>query len=171
MNFSESSDIHRNIGISSKFKEGCRATIFNTINKFEGDNRQIGLELELNQLTQNYFGFTSRYLFADVKDDFFPEFNRDEHRVELLLNYIHPNGLSAGVQHGFRSFNYKDQPGGDTINYTDLNFEYLFPGRYARLQFSVRNIFDNNFNWVTDQFTQDGVIPTRNLLGTIQVNF
>jgi len=34
-----------------------------------------------------------------------------------------------------------------------------------------RNIFDNNFNWVTDRFTIGGVVPVRNWLLTAEVNF
>jgi tetratricopeptide (TPR) repeat protein len=138
---------------------------------FEGDTTRWGTDLEYNQLLPGNLGLVARYLFADVEDEFRPEFDRKDHRLEALLRYIAPSGLTLSLTQGFRDYDYSNQPGGESMNYTDIGIEYLFPGRQVRLRFQANNIFDNNFNWVTDEFTLRGVIPRRNIFGTIQVNF
>ena len=117
------------------------------------------------------FGFIARDLYEDVSDEWRPEFDRDDQRAELSLSYISPGGFSVGLLQGFRHYDFQNQSGGDTCNYTNVGLQYLLPNRYARLSIAARNIFDNNFNWVTDQFTFQGVIPARNVAASFQVNF
>jgi len=56
------------------------------------------------------------------------------------------------------------------MTYTDIDLTYQLPNRMARISLVGRNIFDNNFNWVTDRFTLGGVIPESNWLLSFEVN-
>ncbi|MGI9290895.1 MAG: TonB-dependent receptor domain-containing protein, partial [Gammaproteobacteria bacterium] len=144
---------------------------FVDINEANFDNRLAGGEAEINQLIYDYWGIVGRYLYADVENEAFPDLDRREHRITVELNYIHPSGFSTELVQGFRSLNFDDGTERETIFYTNLGLQYRTPNRILTTAVVVRNIFDQEFNWVTDQFTLDGEIPDRNIFGSIEVSF
>jgi tetratricopeptide (TPR) repeat protein len=138
-----------------------------------GEGNLHGVEMELNQRLWQRFGLVGRYLYADVEDEWYPDSDRTEHGVILELTFVDPSGFSTGLRQGFRYLNLENRPENDNehINYTDADIQYQFPGRNWVLRLEGRNLFDNNFNWVTDSFTLGGVIPERNWLAVAEFNF
>ena len=123
------------------------------------------------QLVYQMFGLTGRYLFADIDDDLDAENDRYEHRAEAELRFIHPTGWSAGVLQGFRYLDLDNRPDNETIYFTDVELGFELPGKRGKIGVLGRNVFDHNFNWVTDDFTLGGVIPRRSWLFEVEVNF
>jgi outer membrane receptor protein involved in Fe transport len=138
---------------------------------FVGTGRLKGIELGANQLLGDWFGLTGRYRFADVEDDWLPDADRLEHRAELELRFVHATGWSAGLLQGYRDMKLRNRPEDENFFYTDVELAYQLPGRLGTLSVVGKNVFDSNFNWVTDRFTLGGVIPRRNWLFEIEMNF
>jgi len=135
------------------------------------ESKQKGVEIEVNQQIGWRFGVLGRYLYADVEDDFRPDNDRNENRADLGLTFIDPTGFSVELRQIFRYLDLDNRSSNERIRSTDLDVGYLFPNRAVELRFLGRNIFDNHFNWVTDQFTLGGVIPERNILFSMEINF
>lgn len=149
----------------------------------KGDSN--GLELELNQLIADRFALSAQYRFLDVEDDTFPftvaelplfehplpETDRQEQLLVLGLRYVFPIGLSGGIKQTFRNLDLRDGRSNENIHITDLDLNYELPNKRGNLSIEARNVFDEEFEWVTDRFILNGRIPSREIIGTISINF
>jgi hypothetical protein len=136
------------------------------------ESRRIGMGLELNHIIQQRWGAAGRYLFLDAKDDLFAVADRDEHRIEVELNFLGYSGINLGFKHIFRSINLDNRDSsGETVNSTNASLSYLLPNRAMKFTVEGRNLADNNYNWVTDRFDLTGEIPERNWRARLEFNF
>ncbi len=140
-----------------------------------GDVR--GLELEYNQLLTDQVGLLGGYRYLKVDDEVDPRqdplnnVNRNEHLFRAGLRYVRPDGFIAGIAQTYRYIDNDNIRSNDSAAITDLELAYQFPGRLGVASFEVLNLFDNEFNWVTDRFVLEGRAPTRQILFTLSLNF
>jgi tetratricopeptide (TPR) repeat protein len=134
-------------------------------------SRLKGLELELNQILTPSLGLAASYRYQDVGDQQFPQLERDEHLLIAGLRYVLPGGFSAGLLQTYRHINFATDRENEDIHITDLDLAYELPAKRGELRLQVLNLFDHEFNWVTDRFELTGRVPARQFLGTVSLNF
>ena len=108
---------------------------------------------------------------------------REDHLFKVGLKYVHSSGISAGVSEAFLWERFKTTNWQDALTVpaegradqkiwlTDARIGYEFPRKKGALNFEMRNIFDNRFNWVTDFFVFKGRAPAREFVLTLSLNF
>jgi len=127
--------------------------------------------LNLNQLLLDFLGLQARYRFQDVRDATLPDANRNEHLLEVGLNFVKDNGLSGGIKQTWRYIDLDNGRVNEHIPITDLHLNYELHNKRGNIKLEVRNLFDNHFNWVTDRFVLRGRAPEREAFGTISINY
>ena len=130
-----------------------------------------GWDFELNQLLSDRIGLSARYRYTDAKDETLPGADRKEHLFNLGIRYVRPDGISAGIEQIHRRMNFKRGRANEHLWSTDLDFAYEFPGKTGSFTFEIRNLFDQEYNWVTDRFVFEGEVPDREVFATISLNF
>ncbi len=130
------------------------------------------LEIDFNQLVAQRVGVFGRFRYLDVEDERFPLENRTERLFQAGFRYVRPNGFSAGVLQTFRNIDLPERDDeSEQFAITDLDVAYELPDKAGLLQLGVFNLFDKQFNWVTDRLTLEGRAPTRELRVSISLNF
>ena len=138
------------------------------VTEVEQDGAQLGTDI----LLSSTFGLAANYRFFDNQNLTDPSIDRKEHLIILGLRHQRANGFSAGITQTFRKIEFEDTTRKDEdIPITDLDMMYEFSNKVARVGFQVTNIFDEQFNWVTDQFVFVGRNPAREFLVTGSMNF
>jgi tetratricopeptide (TPR) repeat protein len=135
-------------------------------------SRFKGAEIRVNQIIYLGLAMSGVYNYNDVHDENDPSIDREENLLTGSLNYIHPSGFSAAISQTYRSLNFKN-PGrsNEDIWITDAGLGYELPRKRGRFSVLVRNLFDNHFNWVVDNFTLTGKDPDREILVTLSLYF
>jgi len=134
--------------------------------------RLHGLRLSLNQLLGHGLGLAAGYSYLDLEDEQLPEADRREHRAGLALTFVHPSGFSAQAVEIVRHLLPKsEERENETIWLTDLKFGYELPGKWGTIGLQVYNLFDQHFNWITDQFVFQGRAPERQIILSLSLNF
>ncbi len=148
-------------------------------------SEQQGVDVEWNQLLGVRFAWGMRYTYQDIEDDGSPsawdpvvfsplvllETDREEQLVTGGLRYVHPSGFSGGVSYTHKHLNLRAGRDDEHVNLVDLDASYLIPGRRGELRLEIRNLLDDEFDWVTDRFIVAGRSPAREVLGSLSVNF
>lgn len=136
------------------------------------DGSLQGGTLSWNQLIGNGYGLSALYRYADVEDEDAAALDRADHRLSAGLAYVHASGVRARVTETFRREDF-DAPAqeDEDIWLTDVGTGYEFPGKRASIDLTVLNLFDEQFNWVTDTFVFSGRTPSREILLTGSVVF
>ena len=67
--------------------------------------------------------------------------------------------------------NFKSGRPNESIWNTDLEIAYEFPRKDGSFTLGVHNLFDREYNWVTDRFVLEGEVPDREVFATISLNF
>lgn len=143
--------------------------------EFSGSTK--GLELEHDQMLTNRIGMIARYRYLDVDDEVDPRqsalnnVNREEHLFHLGLRYVHPEGYFAGAAQTYRSIRSQNTRPDEDAAATDLEIGYRFPDKRGEASLKILNLFDNQFNWVTDRLVLQGREPARQVLFTLSFNF
>jgi len=134
--------------------------------------RLNGAEVTFNQLVSTGYGITSRYRYLDVDDDMLATAERKEHLVSAGIKHVRKNGIFAGIFETFRFLDLKaPNRNNELIWITDAQAGYEFPRKRGSVSIEARNIFNNRFNWVTDNFIFSGRNPARELLLKLSMNF
>ena len=137
--------------------------------------RLKGLELALNQLIGSGFGLALKYRYQDVVDEAnLPNLrgDREDHLASTGLRYLHRSGLSSSLTETYRYERFRTGSFEDEhIWLTDAAVGYEFPRKRGSVNLEMRNIFNQHFNWITDQFVFAGRAPVRETLLTLAVNF
>jgi outer membrane receptor protein involved in Fe transport len=161
--------------LDKDFKEKIKQNGQEVERHLSGDVK--GLELEYNQLLWDQVGLLGGYRYLKVDDEVDPlqdplnNVNRDEHLFRAGLRYVHRDGFIAGIEQTYRYIDNDNIRSNDSAAITDLELAYQFPGRRGKASFRVLNLFDNEFNWVTDRFVLQGRAPARQILFTLSLNF
>lgn len=135
------------------------------------DGELYGGEGRLNWLAGLSVGFSTGVRVFRAEDERDPALDRDEQTFDARLTAQYPNGFGAALNHTFRNMEFDSDRGTEEASATDIEFGYEFPDKTGSVLFEVRNIFDNNFNWVVDQFVFVGRNPVRETILTINMNF
>jgi len=138
----------------------------------ETEVEQNGAQLGADVLLSRTFGLAANYRYFKNENLTDPTIDRNEHLVTLGLRHQNANGFSAGITQTFRKIDYEDNTRKDEdIPITDFDMLYEFSDKAATVGLQVNNIFDEEFNWVTDQFVFVGRNPAREFLVTGRLNF
>jgi tetratricopeptide (TPR) repeat protein len=140
-------------------------------------NRNLsGGSLAVNQLLGQYFGVSAKYLRFHVGQ---PGPDGTDDLLQLGLFFVHPTGLSAGVnvnyvQQDLRSTRVAGAPRDFWL--TDLAASYEFPKKWGLLTVGVSNLANHRFDLQRDPQGRDvsfvqGVLPVRTYGATLRVNF
>jgi Flp pilus assembly protein TadD len=146
--------------------------------------RTSGATVAINQLLTNRMGLSGAYRYLNVDDEvdsspspFRPELsrldnvNRKDHLFQLAVRYQRPDGISAGIAQTYRYVESNNTRSNDSAAITDIDIRYEFPRKRGAAKLEIFNLFDNEFNWVTDQFTFEGRAPARQILLTLSLNY
>ena len=146
--------------------------INNEIKQLTDHGRMDGFEAALNQLIGRGFGLAANYRYLDIDDESLAVAKRQEHLFIAGLRHVRKSGLSAGLFETYRFLDLK-APGrnNEGIWITDAQAGYEFPLKRGSIFIEARNIFNNRFNWVTDNFIFSGRNPARELLLKLSMNF
>lgn len=161
--------------LDKSFKERIRLQGGEEVGRTLG-GRLYGLESEYNQLLTSRIGVLGSYRYLDVDDDDDPfqspldNVNREEHQFRLGLRYVRPDGISARMTQTLRHIDNDNIRDNETAAITDLALAYQFGQRRGQATVEILNLFDQDFNWVTDRFVLQGRAPTRQLLFTLSFN-
>lgn len=132
-----------------------------------------GVETVWNQIIGEGLGFSWKLRFRDIDNENAPEKDRREYMATAALKYQHSSGIFAGCAQMFRfdEFMRREKKGGD-IWITDFSFGYKFPRKRGQFRFDVRNLFDNHFNWIVDDFMfTGGRVPVREVTANLAFYF
>ena len=137
------------------------------------DGRLSGAEAVWNKLFPLSMGLRFGIRARDIANDLSPEKNRKDYMAACSLSYLHPSGIFAGAAQTYRYDNFADKERSDDgIFITDLLVGYNFPKKKGAVRLEARNIFDNHFNWVVDDFVfTQGRVPRMEITATLSLNF
>lgn len=100
------------------------------------------------------------------------------HRVTPEINYFHPCGVSVNLQ-----ASYVDQKGdfgsnmfgfaydSDQLWVVDLSLRYRLPNRLGHLKFEVKNLFDEQFQFLDTDPASPRFLPKQQIIGSFTVMF
>ena len=100
------------------------------------------------------------------------------HRLTPKVNFYHPCGFSAKL-----SASYQDQEGdfgshllgfehdGDQFWIVDASISYRLPKRLGILTLEMRNLFDEQFQFLDTDPSNPRIIPERQIIGRLTVTF
>lgn len=127
--------------------------------------RMKGVNLGLNQLLFNHWGVALAYDFWETRDRLL-HVQETDHRLDHLgkvgLSYVVPWGFSARLNETWRHTDFKDSNRASEDFYvTDMMLGYEMPSKLGRITFRVDNLFDKQFNWITNGVASFGKSPAR----------
>ena len=130
-----------------------------------------GGEMVYNRILGEGLGLSSRYRYQDVRYQQDRSVDRGDHLLQSELRWVRPDGFSAGLAETFRHTDFRARTQeNETLWTTDLDLAYEFPKKLGSLSLEVNNLFDEQFNWVTDSFIFQGQNPARELFLKLSVN-
>ncbi len=104
--------------------------------------------------------------------------NLKTHRLTPKLFFFHPSGFSARIQASyidqkgdFLSGPFGTTPDSDQFWVTDLSLSYRLPKRYGILSLEVRNLFDEQFNYLDTDIASPRYIPDQQVIARFTVAF
>lgn len=132
-----------------------------------------GVSFGINQMINKRLGFSAGVGLSELEDDFvLLQSSRDEVNAIASLSYVSPSGFSAGISQTFRDIDFTNSArSNESISITDISMAYTFNRRRATIALTVSNLFDQEFNWVTDAFSIGGRSPARLILANASWNF
>ena len=136
---------------------------------FKGE--QKGYELNWNQLVTNQLGAVVDYRYGDIEDVFDSNLDRDDQLLGLQLNYLAINGFSVGIKQQFRQIEFENDRKKEGLGVTDIRLAYEVNSKEMKFELEVLNLLDNHFNWLTDEFSVQGVVPARTTIFSFIYNF
>ncbi len=134
------------------------------------ESYQEGVSVLVNSMLGLTTGFSLEFSNFEVESDSLASNNRDESIVKLKLTHMNSNGFVASVQHIMREMTFQDNRE-ESINATNLSLSYSFAQKTQLVEFNVINLFDEEFDWVTDEFSTLGVAPERVFMANYRVSF
>ena len=106
-----------------------------------------------------------------VKDESNAALDRAESSAVLQLTHVTTRGLRISLQQVFRQIDFDTGNQSEDIDVTNLTVSYEFAHKTQSVELVASNIFDNEFNWVTDKFSTSGIAPERLIKLAWQVRF
>ena len=143
------------------------------VNQLLKKSHRRGVEFDYNQLLNQHFGWSAQYSYLNINEDPELDTSRNEDLGELDLTFISGRGLRIQAGAVYRHARYDNRDNSDEFFIANLKADYTLKLKdyTARINAEFNNLFDENFNWVTDSFVIDGRIPRRNFRMTIEIGF
>jgi Tfp pilus assembly protein PilF len=134
--------------------------------------RMKGIEGDLNWLlADRNIGLIAHFRRLDVADDSYPTLDRKENLAKLGITWLSPERYRIGLLHTYRQINFADATPSERIHITDLQLGYQLQDKRGQVSLELRNLFDHEFNWVTDPFVLTTRVPDREIALTLLWNF
>jgi hypothetical protein len=129
-----------------------------------------GTAVTFNQLITERWTFAPEYTLTHSNDTFGI---RHDHEANLGFFYVHPLGISAGVQgnylnqHGIVS----QSPTSVSVFTANISLSCEFPRKKGLLSLRVNNVTDRRYSFLVDPLALDKRIPKRQILALLRFNF
>lgn len=132
-----------------------------------------GVTIGVNQQLGNRWAIAGAIEISEIRDDLtLLQVQRDEANAAITLRYVSPRRISAGLSQVFRRIDFFDSPRAtERISLTDLSAGYTFANRKGGIEITVSNLFDNEFDWITDAFSILTRNPAREIRAAVNWNF
>ena len=144
--------------------------------------RFYGIEAEWNQMFLSFFGLKLSGAYVQNREDKFdlfyfsnPERRRDDYLARLSLYFHHPSGWKADI--GLSRFDQvlKDRDEFEidppaSFELVNLSVSKEMFNKRMTIGLEVNNLFDEEFNLITDYLTTESPIPAREILFKIHLN-
>jgi hypothetical protein len=125
------------------------------------ESKQEGFSISFNSLLGLTTGLAFKLSDFEVESEALPSYDREETNAVLGVSHMHTSGLVASIKQVHRNITFDSNRGDEAINVTNLSLSYDFSNKTQLVEFEVSNLFDEAFNWVTDEFTTSGIAPER----------
>jgi hypothetical protein len=139
----------------------------------------------------SYLALSAEYQYEDIERDYIPgavdltlltPAETRTHRVPLGINVFHPNGLFLKLQATYldHEVDFPNLAGGvDTSSedfwIADVSVGYRLPKRYGIASLTVKNLFDEDFNFQDTDLAGEPRIPSiqpdRSIVGSVTLSF
>ena len=129
-----------------------------------------GIELALNTIPADQWGLAAGYQYKDIENEQVTSLDRSEQTLDGTLSWVGPNGLSVSMNETFRTIDFDSTRSNEDIWITDLLMSYELAQKQGKVTLGISNLFNNQFNWVTDTFIFNGRDPERMLMIGWQFN-
>ncbi|MFC1588797.1 tetratricopeptide repeat protein [Pseudomonadota bacterium] len=130
-----------------------------------------GAEITFETLITTTTGLSANYKYSSIENQSMPSLNRHDGLFTIALRNQQANGFSIGIQNSYRVMVFDNDRESENINILDMDIGYEIGDKNANVSLEVRNILDEEFNWVVDQFVINGRNPAREILLTGTFNF
>ncbi len=125
----------------------------------EGEKK--GLRLTGNWLLGMRSGLSAEIESFELIDESLPAADREESRLSLRYSYVFESGLTLSVNEVIKDLEFDSGRESESIEVTNLGLFYEFDQKQKSVALEVINLFDEEFNWVTDEFAVSGIPPAR----------
>ena len=134
--------------------------------------RLKGVEANWNQMLCSQLGVRGRFRTRSIDNDASPDLDRKEYWTSLGLTYRNEWGVFGSCLETFRHDDFDSgEMEDEDIWITDCLVGYEFPQKRGSVSLMVENLFDDHFNWVTDEYVFSGRVPVRRVTATLSLNF
>lgn len=139
------------------------------VTEFVGTN--TGAEVTINQLLTTRLGLAVSYKYMDIENETSVATDRVDQITTAGMTYIYSDKVRFGLKHTHRDVELKSDNSTEVADVTDLFAIYDLDDKKARIRLDIKNIADNEFNWMTDTFVFVGREPARQVLMTFSYNY
>ncbi len=133
-------------------------------------NQKKGIDLSLEWLAGLRTGLAGKLSRFSAKDQLQPDNDRDETLLSLSVKHVFANSLTLGVDQIARKIEF-DSGEEENIHVTNLAVSYEFDDKNQQIDFTVSNLTDAEFNWLTDTYSTSGIAPERMMLLSYRLSF
>ena len=126
-------------------------------------SKKEGFSITYNHLLGERTGLNLALANFDQSDEAHPALERRETNLSLALTHVFANSLSITAKQIYRDLDFDtgSSYSDESINVTNLLLSYEFAAKTQAVAFEVTNLTDEEFNWVTDNYTTIGIAPAR----------
>ena len=125
------------------------------------EGEKEGLRLTGNWLLGMRSGLSAEIENFELVDQSQPSADREESRLSLRYSYVFESGLSLSVNEVVKDLEFDSGRKSESIEVTNLGLFYEFDQKRKSVALQVINLFDEEFNWITDEFVVSGIPPAR----------
>ncbi len=136
------------------------------------DDSQWNLGGSVNLLVGDQAGLSLEYDHRRRRGDFSASDDRNEHFLKGRFKWVDPSGAFLSFDQTWRHIDFQNGGrGNESIFISDFLAGVEFADKNGEIRFEVRNIFDSEFDWVTDSFDITGRVPGREVVVTLTLHF
>lgn len=130
-----------------------------------------GFSITLNTMLGLRTGLNAAFSNLDISSESSADTDREESSISLSISHVYESGLHIRAKQITRDLQFDSARVDETINVTNLSVSYEFANKSQSVELAVINLFDEEFNWVTDNFSTTGIAPARMIAAKYRVSF